>query len=505
MKLQRGAGILVHITSLPSQFGIGDLGPEAYKFADFLAESGHMYWQLLPLNPTDAAHAHSPYSGQSAFAGNPLLISPELLQNEGLVDLTDFTVEETDPKQVDFEKVKAYKDQILDAAYAEFKEQKAQFQDEFSAFCEKHDFWLADFSLYKALAQKFKKSWVEWPKKLRDRESGAIKKAQKELYEAVEKQKFIQFVFFSQWEKLAGYLHEKGIRLIGDIPFYVNHQSADCWAYAHYFKLDENKEQLFGSGVPPDDFSDTGQLWNTPVFDWDALSKDQFEWWIKRLGQNVLLFDIVRLDHFRAFSSYWEVPHGEKTAENGKWKKSPGKAFFKLVKKKFPQMPFIAEDLGEPDKQVDQLVASVGFPGMKVLQFAFGDDKKDNPYLPFNHVPHSIVYTGTHDNNTIRGWYANAGKSTRRHLKEYTAKRLTKDNVHRALHRMTLNSVSVIAVVPLQDFIGLGQEGLMNVPGTAEGNWRWRATSHQIPIKKAAELKKLNTIYGRWEAATEKL
>ena len=498
MNLQRGSGILVHITSLPSRFGIGDLGAEAYKFADFLTDSGHKFWQLLPLNPTDAAHGHSPYSGQSAFAGNPLLISPELLQKQGLVDLGDFRFKKADPHQVDFKKVKAFKDELLEAAFSEFKKQKGRFQEDFEEFCNKHDFWLDDFSLYKALANKYKESWVKWPVALRDREKKAVKEARKELSDSIEKEKFVQFMFFSQWESLSEYVHKKGIQLIGDIPFYVNHESADCWAYANYFKLGKNKEQQFGSGVPPDDFSDTGQLWNTPVFDWKVLKKDKFKWWIERLRQNVLLFDLVRIDHFRAFSSYWEVPSSEKTAENGKWVQTPGTEFFKRVQKKFPEMPFIAEDLGEPDEAVDALVAEVGFPGMKVLQFAFGDEKKDNPYLPFNHVVNSIVYTGTHDNNTIKGWFKNADKTTKRHLREFTNRKVTKSNVSQLLHRMALNSVSIIAVVPLQDFLGLGEEGLMNIPGTAEGNWKWRIAPNEMPIKKAAEFKKLNIIYGRW-------
>lgn len=497
MKLNRGSGILVHITSLPSPFGIGDLGPGSYGFVDFLVASGHKFWQLLPLNPTDGAHAHSPYSGQSAFAGNPLLISPQLLEDQGLVNLADFPFEQTDPHQVDFGKVKTYKDQLLDSAYSEFKNKK-EFKKDFKKFCKKHDFWLDDFSLYKALAHKYKKSWVEWPEPLRDREKKAMKEAKKELADEILKAKFIQFIFFSQWQRLSEYVHEKGIQFIGDIPFYVNHESSDCWAYARYFKLDEDKKQKYGSGVPPDAFSKTGQLWNTPVFDWDELKKDDYKWWVERLEQNVLLFDMVRLDHFRAFSAYWEVPSGEKTAENGKWVKAPGKNFFKLVKKKFPKMPFIAEDLGEIDKPVEKLLQKFSFPGMKVLQFAFGDDKKNNLYLPFNHVPHSIVYTGTHDNPTIKSWFKDADQKTKRHLQEYTDRRLSKNNVYAVMHRMALNSVSQIAVVPLQDFIALGEEGLMNIPGTSEGNWMWRITPEEMPLNQVEKFKKLNVFYGRF-------
>ncbi len=497
MELERSCGILLHITSLPSPFGIGDLGPEAYEFIDFLETSGHKYWQLLPLNPTDAAYNHSPYSSYSAFAGNTLLISPELLEKEGYIDLQNFDIPtEADPEKVDFQKVSRFKEAVLEATYNSFRDKKEKVK-KYKGFCKEHASWLNDFSLFKALHQKFNSPWYSWPDELKNRKSGELKKAQKELAESIEKIKFFQFLFFSQWANLTEYAHLNDVHLIGDIPFYINHDSADCWAHSEYFKLDKNKVPLKISGVPPDYFSETGQLWGTPVYDWKKLKNKKFDWWIERLRQNLLLFDLVRLDHFRAFSAYWEVPAKDKTAVNGKWVKTPGHQFFKTVKKEFPKMPFIAEDLGQLDDPVYDLLAAFDFPGMKVLQFAFGEVGSPNPYLPYNHLPNNLVYTGTHDNNTTKGWYVNADKKAKHHLKEYSGNNITARNVHSHLHRMALGSVAKLAVTPMQDLIGLGSEGIMNTPGSTKGNWTWRMNYHQISVERAIELKALNELYGR--------
>ena len=497
MDLKRSSGILLHITSLPSSFGIGDVGPAAYDFVDFLADSGQHYWQILPLNPTDEAYSHSPYSSFSAFAGNPLLISPELLQEEGYVDLDKIPKpKDISKEKVHFSAVEKYKEQLLEAAFRSFK--KGKKKTDFRRFCKKHDSWLDNFSLYKALRKKYNKAaWFSWPVDLRDRQPEAIRKAEKELAEDIEKEKFIQYLFFSQWESLVEYAHKKQIRFFGDIPFYVNHDSADCWANSAYFKLDDEKMPTKVSGVPPDYFSETGQLWGTPVYDWKALQANDFDWWVNRINQNLLLFDLVRLDHFRAFAAYWEVPAGEETAINGKWVKSPGNKFFGLLKKRYPKMPLIAEDLGSLDEPVYRLLEKFHFPGMKVLHFAFGEDRSDNPYLPFNHVPNSVVYSGTHDNNTSRGWYKTASKVEKKHLQDYTVQKVTLKNVHEVLHRMALNSVAKLAIVPLQDVLGLGEDAIMNTPGTTKNNWTWRATAEQIPHRQVDELKKLNEVYGR--------
>ena len=293
------------------------------------------------------------------------------------------------------------------------------------------------------------------------------------------------------------YGHAKKVEFIGDIPFYINHDSADCWANSEYFKLDEEKKPLKVSGVPPDYFSKTGQLWGTPVYDWKTLRQNNFDWWVERIRQNLLLFDLVRLDHFRAFAAYWEVPAGDDTAENGKWVKTPGIDFFKIIAEKFPEMPLIAEDLGSLDEPVYKLLKRFKFPGMKVLHFAFGEEKVDNPYLPFNHLPNNVVYTGTHDNNTTRGWFRNENKEAKFHLKEYSGIKITNRNVHQVLHRISLNSVANLSITPLQDIIGIGEEGIMNIPGSTSGNWTWRVTSDQIPINRVDELKELNRLFGR--------
>ncbi len=497
MELERSSGVLLHITSLPSPFGIGDLGPEAFEFVDFLDNSGHKYWQLLPLNPTDAAYNHSPYSSYSAFAGNTLLISPELLEKEGFIDLQNFDLPtEADPEKVNFKKVSEFKEAVLNATYFNNKNNRA-LQKRFKIFCKQHAFWLKDYSIYKALHQNFNTSWSFWPEDLKNREPSALKKAERELAEPIEKIKFFQFIFFNQWKNLTDYARLNEVYLIGDIPFYINHDSADCWAHSDYFKLDNNKRPSKISGVPPDYFSETGQLWGTPVYNWKILKKNNFDWWIRRLQQNLLLFDLVRLDHFRAFSAYWEVPANDKNAIHGKWVKSPGMQFFKTVKKEFPNMPFIAEDLGLLDEPVYKLLESFDFAGMKVLQFAFGEGGAGNPYLPFNHLPNNLVYTGTHDNNTTRGWFANADKKTRHQLKEYAGIKITNQNVHRILHRIALSSVANLAITPMQDIIGLGGEGIMNTPGSTEGNWTWRMNYNEISVDRAVELNSLNELYGR--------
>lgn len=498
MKLKRSSGILLHITSLPGKFGIGDLGPEAYKFLSFLKQSGHTYWQILPLNPTDGIYNHSPYSSHSAFAGNPMLISPELLEQEGYIDLEDFPIPSGfNDQKVIFDTVELYKEQLFEAAFQNFSARKGVdpgYQD----FLLNHASWLDNYCLYLALREKYRKAnWVEWPTDLRDREPAALKEATEELEQKIEKEKFVQYLFFSQWSKLMQEAHKQGIKIFGDVPFYVNHDSADCWTYPDFFKLDEEKQPTHVSGVPPDMFSDTGQLWGTPVYDWEELRKQQYVWWVERLRQNLLLFDVVRIDHFRAFAAYWEVQAGDETAINGKWKETPGIDFFKVVKQNFPKMPFIAEDLGVLDQPVYDLLEEFNFPGMKILQFAFGDSNRENPYIPYNHNSNSIIYTGTHDNNTTLGWFRDGGKDLKDHLNNYVGRKLSEDEVPEILHRMALQSVGNVAIIPLQDIIGLGGDAIMNIPGSTKGNWSWRVTSSQIPVERTRELFDLNELHGR--------
>lgn len=501
MKIDRSSGVLMHITSLPGPYGIGDLGPAAYDFLDFLQASGHRYWQLLPLNPTDRIYNHSPYSTHSAFAGNPLLISPDLLEQEGYVDLNQVTLPEgVKGDQVVFEVIEEFKGGILDLAWKKFKREKALPAD-YKSFLEQHAHWLDDYCLYLALRHRYSEiNWVDWPVELKEREPKALEAARKELVDAIDKEKFIQFLFFSQWAKLMKEAHQRNIHFFGDVPFYINHDSADCWVNPGLFKLDQEEMPTHVSGVPPDLFSKTGQLWGTPVYDWKELKNRGYEWWISRLKQNLLLFDVVRLDHFRAFSAYWEVPASGKTAIHGKWVNTPGVDFFKKLREEIPEMPFIAEDLGSLDQPVYDLIAKFNFPRMKVLQFAFGDHYRENPYLPFNHLPNDVVYTGTHDNNTTIGWFKRAEKEEKQHLKNYVGEKITTSNVHRILHRLALQSVANLAILPIQDIVGLGEEAIMNIPGSTEGNWTWRIRKQEMPNEDLIEeLAALNEMYGRFD------
>ncbi|WP_029036208.1 4-alpha-glucanotransferase [Salinimicrobium xinjiangense] len=505
MKLKRSSGILLHITSLPGKFGIGDLGPEAHKFLDFLKRSGHKYWQILPLNPTDGIYHHSPYSSHSAFAGNPMLISPSLLEEDGYIDLEDFPAPSgLHEGKVVFDTVETYKHLLFEAAFSTFKSWKGV-NPGYEEFLLNHASWLDNYCLYLALRHRYKNAnWVEWPAALRDRNPAALEQAEEELRDTIEKEKFVQYLFFSQWGRLMKEAHNRGIKIFGDVPFYINHDSADCWTNPELFKLNEDKNPTHVSGVPPDMFSKTGQLWGTPVYDWEELERREYAWWIDRLRQNLLLFDVVRIDHFRAFAAYWEVPAGEKTAIHGKWKKTPGIDFFRVVKQHFPKMPFIAEDLGVLDEPVYELLDAYNFPGMKVLQFAFGDPNRGNPYIPYNHSFNSIIYTGTHDNNTTLGWYREAGKEVKEHVRDYLGRKISEEEIPEVFHRMALQSVGGIAIIPLQDIIGLGGEAIMNTPGSTKGNWSWRVRSSEIPMERSHKLFKLNELYGRVDLHEER-
>ena len=501
---KRSSGLLLHITSLPSRFGIGDLGPEAYNFADLLVEAGQRYWQLLPLNPTEIGMGNSPYSSHSAFAGNPLLISPEQLVEDGLLKAKDLeTEEEFTEEKVDFPKVAEFKVKLLKKSFAHFKEELPDpVWKEFTKFQKKHHRWLDDYARFSAFKQHFDhKSWVEWPQEIKYHQKEAVQELEQKLEEKVLFEKYLQFLFYRQWKKLKAYCDRKEITLFGDMPFYVSHDSADVWTHPKYFKLDREGQPTAVSGVPPDYFSETGQLWGTPVFDWDTLKKHDFDWWVERIEHNLDLFGLLRLDHFRAFSAFWEVPAGEETAIKGRWVKTPGADLLRLIQQRHHPMPIIAEDLGEIDKPVRDLMQKFDLPGMLVLLFAFGEDISTNPYAPHNHSKNRVVYTGTHDNKTVRAWYehvASAGDKQR--LSEYSNHTLNKMNVADVMMHLVQGSVAQLAVLPVQDVLRLGAEAVMNTPSTSNSNWEWRLRPGQFMQQQVKYLKDLTALYGRCES-----
>jgi 4-alpha-glucanotransferase len=497
--IKRGSGILLHITSLPSPYGIGDLGPWAYQYADLLAQAKQSYWQVLPLNPTHQAFGNSPYSSNSAFAGNTLLISPDLLLEEDLLSKGELEVKPSfDDGRSEYAKVIPYKESLFEHAYNHFKKRRTG-RDLFEAFCSNHSSWLEDFSLFVVLKRRFEgRAWNEWPKTLRDREPEALEAAKKECYDELEKEKFLQYLFLKQWQSFKDYCNQKDIQLLGDLSIYVNFDSTDVWTHAHLFKLDEGKKPSFVSGVPPDYFSPTGQLWGNPVYQWDVLRETGFNWWIKRMGHCFNLFDIVRIDHFRGLVAYWEVPAGEETAINGRWVEVPVEDFFKALLKRFFTLPIIAEDLGLITPDVREVLHRFGFPGMKVLLFAFGEDHPMHPYLPHTYGTECLVYTGTHDNNTIRGWFEKEmSPDDKRRLFRYLGGDVPVSELHWALIRLAMMSVASMAIFPMQDVLGLGEEARMNRPSLGTGNWEWRLLPEQLTPAVMQKLLEITTLYGR--------
>lgn len=493
----RAAGILLHISSLPSRFGIGDLGPNAYKFADFLSESGQTYWQIIPLTPSHPEH-YSPYHSSSAFAGNYLLISPENLVQEGLLSANDVKAPENPPEQkVDYPLIMRFKTELMDKAYESFKATQAPY--EYILFCEEHKGWLDDYCLFQALQSAFEgKKWTQWPGNLRDRDPQALKEAERAHRDAINREKFVQFIFYRQWFRLKDYCKDLGIQIIGDLPVYVDHNSADVWTYPHCFKLDDKKEPYVVAGVPPDYFSATGQLWGHPIYDWDALKEADFKWWLDRMGHNLHLCDIVRIDHFRGFVAYWEVPATEETALNGQWRDGPARDLLRALNKRFPNLPVIAEDLGVITPDVRECMADFNLPGMKILMFAFGEDLPENAYAPHNIVRNSLVYTGTHDNNTVRGWFENEATSTdKQNLQKYVNRELTSREAPWEMIRLSMTSVANTSITPMQDFLGLGQEARMNLPSKKEDNWDWRLDSDVFTQELAKNIYDLTRISGR--------
>ena len=508
MNFPRSSGILLHPTSLPGRFGIGDLGPQAYTFADFLEAAGQSVWQVLPLGPT--GYGDSPYACYSAFAGNTLLISPEQLVVDGLLAKGELAnVPEFAAECVEFEGVHKFKDSILRHAFTSFKQvANPEIGKAFAEFCRQQMSWLDDYALFRALKDSHGGvAWNEWEPPLVRRDPEALELARTQLEADIEAQKFYQFLFFRQWFTLKADCNNRGINLVGDIPIFVAHDSADVWTNPDQFKLNADGSPIVVAGVPPDYFSATGQLWGNPLYNWEHMLADGFKWWIARVRATLETFDIARIDHFRGFAACWEIPGGDKTAERGRWVNAPGRELFTAVRKALGQVPIIAEDLGVITPDVESLRDDFSFPGMRILQFGFSSDTK-NIDLPHNYHKNVVVYTGTHDNDTAVGWFQSAAGagSTRdaeqiEQEREFCLKYLHTNGaeIHWDFIRTVLASVANTAIVPLQDVLGLGTDARMNLPNSTEGNWAWRFKSDAVTDDVAARLREVTELYGRTE------
>lgn len=495
----RASGILLHVGSLPSPYGIGDLGPAAYRFVDFLAKARQRAWQVLPLNPIDPdRRSCSPYDGASAFAGNPLFISPDLLFRQGLLsrrDLAEVTGLAQD--RIRYRAALRIKTRLLSVACRRLA--GAGDQDPVREFCHEHKDWLEDYALFVALRRQGRRGpWPTWPAPLRDRSPKALAEARRSLAEPLSQVRFEQYLFFKQWEDLRLHGRRCGVEVIGDVPFYVSHNSADVWAHPGLFALTPTKRPRLVGGVPPDAFSATGQLWGNPVYDWSACRRQRFTWWLRRIRHNLILFDRVRLDHFRGFAAFWAVRAGSRTAAGGRWHKGPGRDLVGRLAQGLPAGRLIAEDLGHITEDVKDLVRAFGLPSMRVLQFAFDGNPAGNPHYPHNHPAQCVVYTGTHDNNTAAGWFvAELDGRRRRELEAYVGRRVALSGVHRDLIRLALGSPADLAIVPMQDVLGLGPEARMNRPSVTRGNWVWRLHEGQLTARVARDLAVWTQAFGR--------
>ncbi|MEN9937720.1 MAG: 4-alpha-glucanotransferase [Chloroflexota bacterium] len=496
----RTSGILLHPTSLPSRWGIGDLGAAAYAFVDFLEAAGQQCWQVMPLGPT--GYGDSPYQSFSSFAGNPLLVSPDVLLAEGLLADEDLADAPALPAEaVDYGAVIPFKQALLRRSFKRFQAgAEPEVHAAFDAFRQERALWLEDYALFMALKQRHGGAWPDWEPALARHEPKAVAAAAQELADEVAFQSYAQFLFFRQWEALRRYANESGVKIIGDIPIFVAYDSADVWGSRELFHIGEDNRPTVVAGVPPDYFSATGQLWGNPLYRWDVLAQQGYGWWIERLRAVFALVDIVRLDHFRGFAAYWEVPAGEETAINGMWVPGPGGALFDAARAALGELPIIAEDLGVITPDVEALRDGYGFPGMKVLQFAFGGSAQ-GPYLPHNYTQPFVVYTGTHDNDTTVGWWRTLDEQGRTHVQLYLGR--SGEDISWDLIRLALGSVAEAAIVPLQDVLKLGSEARMNTPGRPAGNWSWRYTEGALEPFIAGRLRQLTELYGRLAESEE--
>lgn len=501
----RTSGILLHITSLPSRYGIGDLGPGAYRFADFLAESDQHIWQVLPLVPL--GYGASPYSSPSTFARNPLLISPELLERDNLIDGETLRSAPTFPDgYVDYPAVQPFKYELLEQAFERFNGGHSDLSAEaFRRFCRTNANWLEDYSLFVCLKEEHGGApWTAWDPDLRSRDPEALENARDRLGRRIHMRKFWQYLFTHQWNQLKEYCAERSIRFFGDLPIYVAHDSADVWANPGLFRLDASGRSVVVAGVPPDYFSETGQRWGNPIYRWDRMNARNYRWWTRRFENTLELVDILRIDHFRGFEAYWEIPAGEETAINGEWKPGPGAKLFRTIRNDLGELPVVAENLGLITPEVTELMEQLNFPGMAVLQFGFYD-APDSEYLPHNFEQDLVAYTGTHDNNTILGWWNSLDqrhdRETARRIRTYVRDYLdlsANDDVNQwSFLRALIGSVANTVIFPLQDLLGLGADARMNNPGFEGNNWAWRFRENQLTDNHTERLQKLVRLYGR--------
>ncbi len=478
---------------MPSRYGIGDLGPESARFLRWMESSRQRMWQILPLNPTN--RGGSPYGALSAFAGNPWLISPERLVEQGLLTTGDLPSERP-VSVVDFDLVAQERETVLRRAWRTARD-SSTIRGEIESWSQEVETWLEDWSLFATIRQLHDdRSWYEWPEALRHRDEAALGTIRDEQSEELEYQRFLQWLFHRQWDELHRYANQRGISIFGDAPIYVAGDSADVWAHPDRFLLDEDLQPTVVAGVPPDYFSETGQRWGNPIYDWERMRMDGYWWWTERIRSNLRMLDVLRLDHFRAFAGYWEVPASEETAVNGEWRTGPGFELFQKIEGNLGELPLVAEDLGTITPDVEELLERTGYPGMKVMQFGFGDP--DNIHLPHRYVRNMVGYTGTHDNDTFRGWFDSAGEKEREHAIRYLHARSENAIVPNAIEAL-FRSRADVAIIPMQDVLDLGSEARMNIPGTAEGNWTWRMEPDRLTEKDAQRLAGLSTRTGRTE------
>ena len=492
--MERSSGILLHITSLPGKYGIGSMGKEAYQFVDFLIESGQKIWQILPLGHT--GYGNSPYQCFSAFAGNPLLIDIDTLVDDGLLNINDIPQKDFPNHKVDYNAVVDFMYPLLGKAYNNFANNKSPvLKRKFEKFCFKNSFWLEDYAFFMALKNRHNgEPWTNWEHKIKTRDHNTLNHFRHELKDEIEYYRFIQFLFFKQWLQLKSYANRNDIKIFGDLPIYVAFDSSDAWANPDIFEFDENMNPINVAGVPPDYFSETGQLWGNPLYNWERLKETGFKWWLERIGQNFTLYDILRIDHFRGLAAYWSVPYGEENAINGRWAPAPGLQLLNTVFDTFGDAPIVAEDLGVITPDVVELREGFNLPGMKILQFAF-DTAEENNFLPHTYTQNFVVYTGTHDNDTTLGHYKKSKEEEKQMMRDYF--NIDESDVCRSYIKLAWSTVANTAIAPLQDLLRLDTEARMNFPGVPSGYWEWRYEKNMLTKEHADELYDITKLYGR--------